>query len=40
MLGRTILNWKIIKKLGSGGMCHVFKAENTVLKTDIPQFIQ
>lgn len=32
MIGRTILNWRIIQKLGSGGMCHVFKAENTSLK--------
>lgn len=32
MIGKTILNWKIIEFIGAGGMCNVYKAENEDLK--------
>ena len=32
MIGKTILNWKTIEKLGAGGMCEVYKAENQDMK--------
>ena len=32
MIGKSILNWKIIEFIGAGGMCNVYKAENEDLK--------
>ena len=32
MIGKSILNWKIIEFIGTGGMCNVYKAENEDLK--------